>query len=275
MIAQKYQKTLSKIKPYIFTFGKNLDSFNLNPFGIPISQELIFDCSKISSASFFDLITKMDAITFGGQGMGMERWVLYDCSAMPGAIFGFAIPASQLNERVKQQMQLDDKHEGYVPISMFIAIPMSRPKHWFGHNLSSLNTQLDNQLPGLGLLTKAFGLKCMRIAHQYGATQWNNPALNIHIKLSALELITVYTPIHTHKHTLTYLAHYTDESLHAVLADQERPYETSSLILSGKDYEHMQLLQTRIEKGERFTLESKGKIVGETTLYNLCHKKVN
>lgn len=269
MIAKKYQNTLDKVKPYIFSYGKNWDHFDLDPFGIEIIDSLKFDCTKSKSESFFNLITKMDALTFGDQGMGMDRWVLYDCSAMPGAIFGFAAKVSDLPKSFLAKIAIDSSYHGYIPLSMFIAIPMAEKNCWFGHNLSSLNSYLGGSFKGLGLLTKLFGLKVMQIKKQYGATQWNNPALLIHSKLSKLKLITSYTPIHTHKHTLTYLAYYTKEHFEDVLSDKLAQSDEGNFELKGLDRAAQQQLQKDIEKGASVTILPNPNLVGEEFIYQL------
>lgn len=253
MIAKKYEITLNKIKPYLFCNAQSLSSFDLAPFGIEVTSDLIFDCTKTSSEKFFNKITKMDEISFGDQEMGMDRWVLYDCSAMPGAIFGFAI--EQAGE--------------WTPISMYIAIPMVEKDHWFGHNLSSLNIHLGGLYPGLGLLTKVFALKVLNITKQYGATQWGSAAINIHAKLSPLKLITSYTPIHTHKNSLTYLAQYSSESLKKILAGEELvPLETS-FELDGSDNQMLQQLQKKIENGDILIISGKPQTKDGKIYYNI------
>jgi hypothetical protein len=269
MITQKYKSILDKLEPYLFCNSRNTQEFNLKPLGIEIKQELIFDCMKTESAQFFDLITKMDNLTFGDQGMGMDRWVLYDCSAMPGAIFGLAIRVNELESQLREKMNIPSSYQGYVPLSMYIAIPTAQPKHWFGHNLSSLNGQLENKIPGLGLLTKAMGILTMKIEKQYGATQWNNPALCIHAKLAPLELLTSYTPIHTHKYSLTYLAHYSEQQILDVLNNREVSRPTQSFSLSGDDKEQIQKIQKEIEIGDKFWICEPPTIANELSTYSI------
>lgn len=271
MITQKYKDILSKAKPYLFCNARNLAHFDLNPLGIEFDKDLLFDCLSTKSSDFFELVTKMDALSFGDQGMGMDRWVLFDCSAMPGAIFGFAVLADDLDVGFKKKMGIPASYKGYVPISMYIAIPTAEPDHWFGHNLSSLNSHLNNHFSGLGLLTKAIGLMVMKIKFQYGATQWNNPALCIHTKLAPLKLLTAYTPIHTHKYSLTYLAQYSNEDIESVLSNCELSRPKENLHLLGNDQEAIKSLQNEIEKGSEFWISHTPKKEGENFNYAL-HK---
>ena len=43
----KYKDILSKAKPYLFCNAKNTNYFELNPLGIKVEDELIFDCLKV------------------------------------------------------------------------------------------------------------------------------------------------------------------------------------------------------------------------------------
>src|SRR5690606_33009592 len=105
-----------------------------------------------------------------------------------------------------------------IPISFYIAIPTVQPGQWFGHNLSSLNNSLPKKYPGLGIMTKALGIKLMQIEVMYGATQWGNPAIHVHSQLAPMEILSSYTPVHTHPNSLCYrsvypIANLDDESL--------------------------------------------------------------
>lgn len=269
MIAQKYQDTLAKVKPYIFTYKKNLQYFDLKPLGFEIETQYQFDCTHRDSEIFFNLIAKMDELAFGDQGMGMDRWVLYDCSAMPGAIFGFGVEALELSKEMRIKMDIAVDYEGLVPISMFIAIPTIEPEHWFGHNLSSLNKQLDGHYPGLGLITKAFGLLSMKITKQYGATQWNNTAIYIHSRLADLKLVTAYTPIHSRKMTLTYLAKYTEESIACAMSGSRESNLVISSKLNGSDQKQIIDIQGHIEEGENLYITGVEKSGKDAVIYSI------
>lgn len=271
MIAQKYQLTLSKIRPYLFCNAESLPSFNLSPLGIQIDKELIFDCTKISSNSFFNLIMKMDELSFANQDMGMDRWVLYDCAAMPGAIFGFCIHINDLPEEYKG-LWSEFKDLAYIPISMFVAIPMAQKDHWFAHNLCSLNSLLGSSLPGLGVLTKIYGLKTLNIKNQYGATQWNSEAMFIHTKLSQLKLISSYTPNHTHFETLTYLAQYDERSIEDILNVNSEPQGQKSYELECDDIEQMKALQVKIEQGEKLFVAGKPVLKNGKKIFSIYKK---
>lgn len=267
MITQKYKNILSIAKPYLFCNKKNTESFDLTPLGVSIQDDLIFDCLKTSSEKFFNLITKMDEISFGEQGMGMDRWVLYDCSAMPGAIFGLAISADEVSDDLKAKLGIEKSYVGFVPISMYIAIPTVEPGHWFGHNLSSLNSELEGRFPGLGLLTKVMGLLTLKIDKQYGATQWNSAAIHIHAQLAPLKLLTAITPAHSYRNSLTYIANYDKDTLLGVLSGKMITRPEESFELDGEDVTMLERMQQKIENGTNYYICGRPKQINLKNIY--------
>lgn len=263
MIAKKYQLLLNKLTPFIFTYKDNLKYFNLKALDKDIESKNCFDPTFVSSGTFYSHLRKMDALSFGEQGMSMDGWVYFDCATMPGAIVGFGIPAGELPNKLKQEFfkarNLDPTE--LVPISMFIAIPMVGGK-WFGHNLSSLKSQLGNEYSGLGLLTKAYAVEVLKITEMYGATQWGSAAINIHSKLADMELISSHTLVHSHTNTLCYRSFYKLERILKVLSQshydeqKENQYDYDFKVESS-DLERQKELQSHIEQGQEYTLVGK------------------
>ena len=253
---------LDELVPYLVATPFNLPSLNLAPFGVPIRPEHIIDPLKLESEVFLRLLHRLDGLTFGPEGMPMPRWVFFDCSELPGAIYGLARPAATLWPKARELFKIPDGYEGLVPVSMYVAIPMYRPGMWFGHNLSSLApvferagvTELD--LRGLGSLTKGLALQCFQVREFWGATQWLSKALYIHVKFGPLDLQTAYTPAHSEHETLTYGFQVSEASLRASMGDPtvtlERPAPT--FWLEGHDVPGMVALQDRIEAGEKFVI---------------------
>ena len=255
-------KLLDEFTPYLVATPFNLPSLNLSPFGVPVPPENIIDPLRLESEVFLRLLHRLDGLTFGPEGMPMPRWVFFDCSELPGAIYGLARPAATLWPKARELFKVPHDYEGLVPVSMYVAIPMYRPGVWFGHNLSSLAPVFeragvtDTDLRGLGSLTKGLALQCFGVQEFWGATQWLSKALYIHVKFGALDLQTAYTPAHSEHETLTYGFRVTEQSLRASMGDPgirlERPQPT--FWLEGHDVAGMQALQDRIESGERFVI---------------------
>lgn len=254
---------LDELVPYLVAAPGALPHLDLAPFGLPIAPEHILDPFRLGSATFLDLLHKLDGLTFGPEGMPMPKWVFYDCSEVPGAIYGLARPARTLWPKVRALFGVPDDYDGLVPVSMYVAIPMHRPGVWFGHNLSSLAPvfrrlalvpELD--MAGLGSLTKGLALRCFGVREFWGATQWLSKALFIHVKFGPLALQTAYTPAHSEHETLTYGFAVTEAKLRASMGDQtvqlQRP--PVDFWIDGRDRDAMIALQDRLEAGEAFCI---------------------
>ncbi len=268
---QNIKNLLSKLEPFIFTFKNNIPHFNLKPFDRSISN--IYDCSSTESESFYNLLRNMDKLTFGDQGMAMEGWVYFDCSAMPGAIVGLGLNVKDLDRELIQKLDIPKDYKGLVPLSMFIAIPMVGDS-WFGHNLCSLKSELGEDYRGLGILTKAMGIEVMKIKTMYGATQWGSHAINIHSKLAPMQLISSHTPVHTHKNSLAYKSVYSKERTEKVLNGDIDKVEYDFLI-SSKDLEKQKVIQKLIESGDEFFLVGKPDYKENEILYKIIKAPLN
>ncbi|MFZ4405359.1 MAG: hypothetical protein ACOYOK_14770, partial [Pseudobdellovibrionaceae bacterium] len=171
-------------------------------------------------------IYSIEARAFGPSNMAMPRWVFYDCAVLPGLMAGFAIRPQALTEKmravldpvlfpaenspvltskvIKPIQSLDEMD--WVPLSLFIIIPTMHRGEWVAHNLCSVNSLLpkEDQLYGLGFLTKAFGLWYANVEQCTGMTQWGSPAIKLHTHYGHLEVIGAYAPVHSHAQTITY-----------------------------------------------------------------------
>jgi hypothetical protein len=268
MISEQYLTLLNNLEPYIFSFGDNFQYFNLSAFGTEIKDEYLFDCTKTCSKDFYDLLRQMDAITFGDQGMAMEGWMYFDCSAMPGSITGFGINQNHLPDSLKDKIKIPNGYKGIVPISMFIAIPMLG-NSWFGHNLSSLKSILGSEYAGLGLLTKAVGIEIMKITSMFGATQWGSPAIHIHSQLDDMELVTSNTPVHTHENSFCYKSNYSTEKMIKALSGEKRVPINTDIELKSNDLAFQKSLQKRIEKGEKLFINGRPYFDNSEIIYSI------
>ncbi|MCP4272685.1 MAG: hypothetical protein GY781_12085 [Gammaproteobacteria bacterium] len=256
-IAGKYHSILENTEPFVLTYPGNLEYFNLNPWGLEIKHERRFSCLSAKNEQFFDLLHKLDGLSFGTVGMPMDKWVFFDCGEMPGGIFGFGLPASKLSDKALKAYQLTEKDDTFVPIAMYIAIPCAREGYWFGHNLCTTNRVLDHQFPGLALLTKAVAIKVYRITNMLGATQWDSAALNIHLQLADMDMESAYTPAHSIKNTMAYASCYTDEGVINALSGETRVANSWDFVYPSDDVEFSKKMQEKIEGGARFRLNGR------------------
>lgn len=218
------------IRPYVFVRPENAihtpgarhkcDWFPYEP--------VTKDPLDLKEIHFADRIYAIEERAFGPSNMAMPRWVFYDCAVMPGFVAGFAARPSALSPALRKALDpktikasgsplektnllpainsIDDMD--WVPLSLFIIIPTMHKGEWVAHNLCSVNSLLDkqDQLYGLGFMSKAFGLWYANVEQCSGMTQWGSPSLKLHSHYGWLEVIGAYAPVHSHRQTVTYRA---------------------------------------------------------------------
>ena len=247
-------RLLAELEPFVVATAENLARFDLCPLGLAIAEDARVDPLRRASAPFLELLARLDAATFGPEGMPMPRWLFLDAAELPGGIVGFGRRADGAPASLRAALRVPPGSAGIVPVSMYVAMPTVDPAEWVGHNLASLREHLPDQpLRGLGGLTKAVALAAFRARAQIGVTQWDSAALAVHARLGPLELLTAWTPGHAAAHSLTYRAALDDDALRALAGDPSarvaRPAPT--LWIDSADHGAMQALEDRIEAGER------------------------
>ena len=112
----KAHPTLAGLEPYFVTSPRNREHFNTSPFGLQINEQHIINPMRSESELFCDLLLKLDAATFGPEGMPMDKWVFYDICYMPGAVFGFGIRSTDAPQELKELFQLTTNEEILIPV---------------------------------------------------------------------------------------------------------------------------------------------------------------
>lgn len=195
------------IRPYVFMRKENLFAkpgsyTNCDWFKkAPIYRNPL----HIDQAAFGNQILNLEAKAFQHSAMPMPRWVFYDCAIMPGFVCGFAQRTNLLPKAFVERVGVDQSLE-WTPISLFIIIPTVRKGEWVAHNLCTANSLLDerDRYYALGFYTKAFGLWYANVEILCGFAQWQSPSIRLHSHYGSFEVLTSYTPIHSHARTLTY-----------------------------------------------------------------------
>jgi len=251
---------------FAVTLDKNRRFLDTSPFGVDIRW--FIDPTSAENGVFLNALQKLDGLTFGPEGMPMDKWVFYNCAELPGFIYGFAMPGTEMSEREAELFGTPPGYVGPVPISMYIAIPMLEPGCWFGHNLASLNPVLpDRKLGFLATITKSMGMKAFQMEQCYGATQWSSRALNVHTRYGPLDLLTAYTPAHSIEATLTYRFDVDENCLRAAMGDPEaeahieRPQP--DFFLGADNLKGMRQVQSEIERGARFQIAGPASWIGD------------
>lgn len=255
MIRTHNDGILERYGTFVVATPRNFPLVHTEPFGLTLRWHI--DPMRTSSATFVDLLQRLDALTFGPEGMPMDKWVFYNCAELPGFLYGFAAAAEELTRHEREVYGVPSSYDGPVPLSMYIAMPMYERGSWFGHNLASLNrTFPERDLHHLGTMTKAIALEAFRVERFVGATQWSSKALYIHTKFGPLDIQTAYTPAHSIPETLTYAFDVTDTCLRAALGDPEATVDrpAANLFVDSRDVDTMRSMQAAIEGGARYVL---------------------
>lgn len=221
-------------------------------------REAIYkDPLDLNELNFAELIYYIEGKAFGPSNMAMPRWVFYDCAIIPGFVAGFAIKTEKLTPTMRKILPEKFLNTDWVPLSLFIIIPTVAKGQWVAHNLCAINALLpeEERLYGLGFLSKAFGLWYANVEECLGMTQWGSPALKLHTHYGHMQIMTAYTPVHSHAKTITYRVQvntqvwkqfFTRESDLSFLEN----HQLLDLTLDPKDEKSMVSLHQKIMHGE-------------------------
>lgn len=246
------------IRPYVFVREENhipnpgtkhkLDWFPWEPiYKNPLS---------LAELEFAEQIYHLEHTAFGPSAMAIPRWVFYDCAVMPGFVAGFAMKTAKLPAALKKVLRYNDQSE-WTPLSLFIIIPTMKKGEWVAHNLCAVNSLLPetDRMYALGFLSKAFGLWYANVETCCGMTQWGNAALKLHSHYGHLQVLTAYTPIHSHAKTITYRTEVETSSWEKFFTKEEdfeflEKYQPSGLMIDPVSEQSMIDIHSRIQKGE-------------------------
>ncbi|PWU18283.1 MAG: hypothetical protein C5B49_07455 [Bdellovibrio sp.] len=270
------------ILPYVYVRGENriqqpgtrhrLDWFPYEP--------VFKDPLDLDQLEFAEQIYHLENNAFGPAGLAIPRWVFYDCAVMPGFVAGFAMKSAKMPSAIRQVLRWKADFD-WSPLSLFIIIPTMKKGEWVAHNLCAVNSLIgeDHRLYGLGFLSKAFGLWYANVESCCGITQWGGPALKLHTHFGHLQILTAYTPVHTHAQTMTYRSQ-VDPKVWEKFFTRERDdsflqkYEPSGAMIDPMSSTSQIAIQRRIQGGEGpFYLSaaelSEKKLTEPLTLYRL------
>lgn len=257
-LAPRYAAILRDCVPFLVTYPGNHAALDLAPLGLQLQPQHVYDPTRLSSRHVVDGLHYLDAFSFGGQEMLMPRWVLFDCGEFPGIVFGFGRHARDLGPDLRKAYRVDaaEHDDVFVPLSMWVAIRCAEDGAWFGHNLSSCNYVTSTEaLPGMGTITKIYGMRLARLVKQYGATQWASNSLGLHLSLGDMKLLNAYTPAHTHVESFTYRIDVDWDRLVAPLRlGWRRETSGGDRHVDADDGAAIQALHHDIERGGRFRL---------------------
>ncbi len=186
---QPYEQHL---QPYVVTTRRNRDHLNLQ---VDTDHSLeVLQIEDESNAEFCELLNRSNQDAFGGpQDMGMPLWVLLDCGVLPSGVVGFMLPQEHTPPEIIDKLDVDEDYDGPVPVSEYCGCPTVEDDCISGFSLHS-------QLVGHGIATrtKALAMVIYGARSQIGVTQFYNPAIRVHVRFGAMEVLTHRPAVHTH-----------------------------------------------------------------------------
>jgi hypothetical protein len=96
----------------------------------PPPDLLRVDPLRVASAPFIHRLKRLEAALHAPWGQVAPDWVFYDCALAPGALYGFALPASAVPEDLRAALAPDpldgEAPEVLLPVALLVALPTAR-----------------------------------------------------------------------------------------------------------------------------------------------------
>ncbi len=254
-----YEAVLETCEPYLVAspLGAAAEP-RPGPPGVRLGALNRLDPHRVANAPFLTLLQRLDEKNYGPADMALPRWAFYDCGEVPGGLFGFARPVEQVPQSLRDAIGIEPGYRGLVPLSMLLAIPMLRPGEWHVYGLCAVDEAAAEALQGplLLQLTLAVGLTVLGVQRAYGAAQWGSSELAAHGRFAPLELLTAWTPAHSHPDTLTWRFEISPKRVAAALANgpDSAGDQRDTGWVDGDDETALKALQARLEAGQRFQI---------------------
>ena len=256
-MSPRYEAVLKTCEPYLVAspLGAAAEP-RPGPPGVRLGALNRLDPHRAANAPFLTLLQRLDEKNYGPVDMALPRWAFYDCGEVPGGLFGFARPVQRLPQSLRDAIGVEPGYRGLVPLSMLLAIPMLGPGEWHVYGLCSVDEAAAEALQGLRLVTLAVGLTVLGVQRAYGAAQWRSSELAAHGRFAPLELLTAWTPAHSHPDTLTWRFEVSPKRIAAALADGAGSVGGQHNVgwVGGDDKTALKALQARLEAGHRFQI---------------------
>ncbi len=234
-LPEKHQQTLDNFEVFVATTEENFKYFKPKSFGVEPHYVAV---DKKESEEFLKLLHKLDGLSYGDEGLPMDKWVMLDCGLLPSAFVGFAKPAVGLDPHISEKMEIGS-YDGLVPISMACGIKSVEPGTWVNHTLASIIKG-----GGVGTLTKAVALDMYGAKKQIGVAQYDNPSLKIHTRFGDLHIKSATTAMHSlPKMTFIYEVEVPKDILSAL---QPKEQSTPTFYLDPKDDAKKEEMQNAI-----------------------------
>lgn len=123
--------------------------------------------------------------------LGMPRWVLLDCCLLPSVMVGFEAPRSAVPPAIAAKLDPSGTLD-WIAVSEYVGLPSVEQGRHIGISLFSLVTG-----QGLGVRSKAMGLRALGSTELIGVTQYASPGVAVHMKFGPLAVLNASVAVHS------------------------------------------------------------------------------
>lgn len=156
----------------------------------PLKPEDAAYCVALNRANSFAHDGSPDPGTDAG-ALGMPRWVLLDCCLLPAAMVGFEAHRERLPADIAALLDPSGQLE-WIAVSEYVAVPSVEPGRHVGVSLFSLV-----EGGGLGVRSKALGLRAVGGTELIGVTQYANAGVAVHLRFGPLAIVSEEVGVHS------------------------------------------------------------------------------
>lgn len=220
LVIARHAHLLDAHVPWIVCRPDGRAAITTNPLGVEITH--VIDPLRMDAAPLLQRLRTLDVQAYGHRAM--PNWVFYDCTVVPGALFGLA----RLGP------------DGLDPVSLLGVIPMA-------HRRAELVTTLSAP-PELMPLTLALGAAALGIDQMMVVTQWGSRELTACARFGPLRLHTTWTPAHDDPRTVTFSVATGPAARERMLTSDRSP------VWPDTSEDALREMQAAIERGERVEL---------------------
>ena len=123
--------------------------------------------------------------------LGMPRWVMLDCCLLPTAMIGFEAPRSAIPPEIAAMLDPSGGLE-WLAVSEYVGVPSVERGRFVGVSLFSLASGA-----GLGVRSKALGLRALGCSELIGVTQYDSPGVAVHLAFGPLAIVSGRVGVHS------------------------------------------------------------------------------
>lgn len=156
----------------------------------PLCAEDVDYCLALNRANSFAHDGSPEPGTNDGS-LGMPRWVQLDCCLLPSAMVGYEAPRTAIDPEFADMLDPSGRLE-WIAVSEYVALPSVEKGRHTGISLFSLVSGA-----GLGVRSKALGLRAVGSTELIGVTQYASPGVAVHLCFGPLAIVSETVAVHS------------------------------------------------------------------------------